>query len=564
MTNLFTQRRLLAACTVTLLLAACKTEEAPPTPDQPPATTTGRTLGWAGREDLSDVPVATTFGLLTANSLPTSIDLSPYLPPIGDQGSYGTCVAWAAGYYAKTAIEGISKGYTASHLSNPQYQISPRDLFTSLPDNQKGDNCSGTSFIAALDMMQQRGVATLSTAPYTSLGSCQKSSASASWETDAAKHKIKTYRTIEATVYSIKQQLASKIPVLLGAILSDNFMTWNSDNILSANTTYKQVGQHAGHALTIIGYDDSKGPNGAFKVVNSWGASWGSKGFIWIDYNFLVNTFAGDAGNGEKFLMVMSESAEKPTDDPTPQPSAGGVDLVAWVNEDYSIYAQTGTAVDRTLNFNIYNDGSKEAQPRTPWTAYYIYYNARNVNDYGVLFQHTYTTQNLDANQTNCNGGNCQLNVSIPAGDDLSNVLFGNSEEGAEISYRIPSNLNGSYYLVLVVDGDNTFGEDDEENNYFYTTDRPIKFRNGYAARQAYTSQRHVEGAFSFRNPLTIKSSETLRRPFNSAINAEHRNAYSTLEISRFIRQQKKSGAFAQKVQAYQRQKTTSSIHAPN
>ncbi|GAB3794844.1 hypothetical protein GCM10028819_09790 [Spirosoma humi] len=560
---MFSPKILLAVCTVTILLASCKTEEeAVPTPEQPPANSTGRALGWASSEDISEVPVATTFGLLAANSLPTSIDLSAYLPPIGNQGSYGTCVAWAAGYYTKTTIEGISKGYSASQLSNPQYQISPRDLFTSLPDNQKGSNCGGTSFMAALDMMQQRGVATLSTAPYTDLGDCRKSSASAGWETDAAKHKIKTYRTIEASVFSIKQQLASKIPVLLGAILSDNFMTWNSDNVLSSNTTYKQVGQHAGHALTIVGYDDTKGPGGAFKVVNSWGASWGSRGFIWIDYNFLVNTFAGDAGNGEKFLMVMSESAEKPTDDPTPQPGTGGVNLVAWVNEDYSMYSQTGAAVDRTLNFNIYNDGSKEANPGTPWTAYYIYYNARNANDYGVLFQHTYTTRNLPANQTNCMNGNCELNVSIPAKDDLSNVLFGNSEEGAEINYRMPATLNGSYYLVLIVDGDNTFDEGDEEDNYFYTTERPIKFRNGYAARQGYVGQDQAKGAFSFKNLLTIKSSDKLRRPFNSAINAEHQNAYSTQEISHFIRQQKKSGAFAQKVQEYQRQKTTSSIHA--
>ncbi|MBD2701715.1 C1 family peptidase [Spirosoma sp. BT702] len=554
--------RILTATAVAALLLGCKkVEDQLPNPGDKPINTTGYSLGlFSQKEDLTDAPYAIKFGAVSADNLPASFDLTQYLPPVGNQGPYGTCAVWATGYYAKTAIEGVAKGYTAAQLSSPSYQISPRDLFTALDPKDKGADCNGTNFEPIMDVLMARGGATLAVSPYTDLGDCSKATASASWDTEAAKHKIKAYRLIDPTVTAVKQQLVNKVPVVIGAELADNFMTWNSDNVLSSNTTYDKVGMHAGHALTIIGYDDKKGPNGAFKVINSWGTTWGSKGFIWIDYNFMLNTFLIPLKDGGKELFVMSETAVKPNDDPQPQPNptTKGVDLVAWVNSDASDYESTGSPSSRAVEFNIYNDGTADATPKTPWTAYYIYYNARNANDYGVLFQHTYSNKNLQSNKYSCANGNCELNISIPAYSSLSDVLFG-TDDGVRATYKTPSNLSGSYYLVLMVDADDTFDEFDEEDNYFYTTDRPIKFKNGYAAREGY-EQAGV--AFSFKNKLTIKSPEKARKQFTTAVNADHQNAYAPQEIFNFIRQQKKSGALAQKVKQYVQSQATQSLQA--
>jgi len=48
------------------------------------------------------------------------------------------------------------------------------------------------------------------------------------------------------------------------------------------------------HTIIICGYDDLKH---AYKVMNSWGTSWGDAGFSWIDYDFFLqkssyNTYA--------------------------------------------------------------------------------------------------------------------------------------------------------------------------------------------------------------------------------------------------------------------------------
>lgn len=550
-----TDRRNVYVLISLLLFAAMSGCKEKGTPDPSPSTT-DYSLGWLGTDNLSTVPGSTNFGFSSSNSLPVSVDLSAYLPPVGFQDPYGTCVAWAVGYYTKTALEALSSGYTTAQLSNPGYQISPRDLFTAVPDNQKGEKCNGSNFTANLDVLQQRGAATLGTVPYSNLGDCSRANLNPAWAAEAAKHRIKSYRTIEPSVTSIKQQLANKVPVILGAKLSDNFKTWKTDNVLSSNTTYTNVGRDAYHALTIVGYDDRKGANGAFKVVNSWGTGWGSKGFIWIDYNFLINNFAQDSGGGKKNLMVMVDNTTKPQGNTTPTPNAPtGIDLVAWVFNDFSIYQQTGNPQGRTVAFNIYNIGRTTASTSTAWKIYYAYYNAYNANDYGILFQQTFTSRNLAYNSSQCdNNGNCNSNIPIPSGSSLSRQLFGN-DNGVTINYSMRPTLNGSYYLALLVDFENTLNDANPSDNYFYTTQYPIVFRNGYAAR---VSSGNSTPEFSFKNPLTF--GDKAARRFQTAVSATTPNAYSPEEIVDFLRQQQRNGGFEQKIKEYTRKYPASAI----
>ena len=75
--------------------------------------------GWFGSDNTSTIPenVSNPFQG-DPSTLPTSVDLSQYFPPIGDQGQYGTCVAWATAYNAKSAIEAIKFGLTPSQFGN--------------------------------------------------------------------------------------------------------------------------------------------------------------------------------------------------------------------------------------------------------------------------------------------------------------------------------------------------------------------------------------------------------------------------------------------------------------
>src|SRR5690606_22514170 len=113
-------------------------------------------LGWGKDENVKTVPVTTNFGFGN-NPLPKSYDLTAYFPPIGDQGQYGTCVSWAAGYNLKTSLSAIQQGWNTNQLADPANQFSPKDLFWAIPNSQKGADCNGTQFEYALDVIQNRG-----------------------------------------------------------------------------------------------------------------------------------------------------------------------------------------------------------------------------------------------------------------------------------------------------------------------------------------------------------------------------------------------------------------------
>lgn len=90
----------------------------------------------------------------------TSIDLSSsqYFPPIGNQGSYNSCVSWATAYYQFT--------YEANKYNNIQTTannaFSPAFMFNML--NYGGNN--GSNNIEAYRVLKNRGCLKMSEAPY--------------------------------------------------------------------------------------------------------------------------------------------------------------------------------------------------------------------------------------------------------------------------------------------------------------------------------------------------------------------------------------------------------------
>ena len=551
--NIFMRLLMLAAL---FQFAACEEDSpSPSNPNPPTANDSLRKTGWQGSDDPSTIPENLNNPFDTDPSkLPASVDLSQYLPPVGDQGQFGTCVAWATAYNCKTALEAIKFNLSQSQLQSPAYQLSPRYLFTALPDNKKGADCNGSDFTPAMELMLNQGVATKAAVPYENLGNCSQSLLDPAWNADAAKHKIKYYRKLDTDVTTIKQALAAKMPVILGAKLDDSFMAWNSETVYQNATTTDQVGIHSYHAMCIVGYDNNRGPRGAFKVVNSWSKQWGAGGFIWVDYNFMVNGFSFNSN----FFVAVNDD-QKPDDNGNPNPPASGVDIVPWVLEDFQYTPDELGPTGRAMAFNIYNVGARNALASEGSGYAYLYYNAYDANDYGVVFYDYFANQGnykdiFEYNDQANNVSGLIINANIPAGSSLGMELF--SGDTLYRTYAMP-NLNGTYYLVVFGDVTDEYQENDESNNLFYTTSQePITFIEGVGGRRDVQNR--------FLNPL--RSSQLLSREagrFRSAVNATHRNAYTPEEIISFLKKELKKGRLSAKI-AVAKQKASKKISGLN
>ncbi len=530
-------------CLSLLTLAACKKDKNNSTNNNG-----GHATGYnAANDNVSNTPKAINtrnFAGSNTSSLPSSYFLYNYLPPVGDQGQYGTCIGWSTAYYTKTALEAAARNLTSSQLSQAAYQMSAKDLFTAIADNQKGANCDGTNYDVALTLIQTRGVATLGSVPYSNLGNCAQSSSSNN--TDAPGHKISTYRAIQHTnvsdyITDIKQSLVSNTPVMVGCGVGNGFQSWSGSGVMSAGFDPCGGGQPCGgHAQTIVGYDDSKGSGGAFRLINSWNTTWGDNGYYWVDYNFLFNTLAMKDGSGNYPIYVASNSTDTTTP-PGPSPNqSSGVDLATWVEDDYATSYTTPT---RQAIYNIYNIGTGTAQASADWGLYYVYYNAYDANDYGVIFYDEFNTS-IQQNTYQCNtsGNQCVINLDLPANTDLATLGFGTAT--LYQNYTMPS-ITGYYYLILVADAGQKLGDVDYSNNLFYVNDYPAYFSGGFGKNGSGSEQLPA-----FKNTLHRDYSTLKKNRYNSAVNEEHRNAYTPREILTFIKAKKASGELDSKARA--------------
>jgi len=528
---------------VLLLMTACS-KDGPENPnEEPDPGETEYAFGWTGTDDPESIPSNIFLGFGNAD-LPPSHSMVNRLPPIGDQGQYGTCVTWAAGYNLKTTLNAMDNNWTTSDLASSNRQASPKDLFLAIPANLRGANCNGTNFEPAFQQMIDRGVATLATAPYNGLGNCTQAPDAAATQ-EATGNRLSNFRKINMDVQEIKTYLSQNRPVVFGARLSDNFMTWRSDQVITSHSTFDHVGMHAYHAMMIVGYDDSKGPNGAFRVVNSWGTNWGDTGFIWIDYRFMVNPEFGVMG----FVATNGQSEDFDPVDPPVEPT-GAYDLVPW-NVSDNPNENSSSQRSRRMRYNVYNIGGQPVNANQRWNICYIYYNAFNAQDFGIILYDEYTDQygTLGQNGELTSGGygesgNWWNHINLPPQTGVAEVIF--NSENIAWTYTMP-NITGFYYLVCIADAFDAVSETDEANNYFFLTDAsgwPLYIQNG--AIQAGIFGKSQLQASTKAQP---DSGTDMVRPEQFE---KQKNAYTTEEISDMITSMKKNGVLKRKIQRFQ------------
>lgn len=262
-------------------------------------------LKFTDPEKLQGIPLAST--PFSGAELPEFVDLSSNMPPAGNQGNQSSCVAWAVAYATKSYQEKVEENfnYTTGGSLNHNAVFSPAYIY-----NQINNGVDGGSYISdALNVLSQKGAVKWSDMPYSQ--SDYRTKPDAGHDLKAKRYRIDFWRRVNINdTKEIKAQLNAGYPVVIGATVDRGFQdggwasggrdfVWNSVN-------GEQLG---GHAMTVVGYSNSKG---AFKVLNSWSDKWGNAGYCWISYPFFSQVV--------KEGYVMKDALNAPENSPRPNP----------------------------------------------------------------------------------------------------------------------------------------------------------------------------------------------------------------------------------------------------
>jgi len=472
----------IALCVPTFFMASCSEEEAQQIIDTIVsifASMLGydpETENWEDTDEELDGDDVTT----------TKKSWEQYCPPVGNQGQYGTCVAWATSYGLKTTLNMIDGTWNTSNKNSASYQCSPVDLWHTMRSNYSSEvsnQCGGSSFDPAFKAMQTKGVATMYDVPFNN----QKMTCDGVSGKGKTSNKISTYRTVAysadmssdgqahgMTVENIKAHL-EKGPLVIGARLGERFMSWNSSAVIESDTKDYQ-GQHAYHAMMLVGFDDSKK---AFRIQNSWGKNdWGDNGMIWVGYNFFVKQFCFGVWSASNSSTAASAAPRKST----------GNDISVKVISD----VEQNMDGERIVKYTITNNGTNAIDTKD-YSIIYLLFQSRDLSKKHILF-------------------NNEKNVILEAGQSVT----------VEKKYNIPGDAKaGNYYTALIANPYDEVDDDNQTNNFSYVAGKDL-------------ASFYVTGGrlFNNSNGTSIVS---------SIIDKDHTNAYRNSEVQYSLIRMKKA-----------------------
>ncbi len=228
---------------------------------------------------------------------PTTVDLRAWCSPIEDQGELGSCTANAG----VGLFEYFEKKASSSHIDASRLFLykTTRNLL-----GWTGD--TGAYLRTTAASMLLFGVPPEKYYPY--IISKFDDEPNAFLYSFADNYKALEYYRYDPPgtpkdklLSSIKKNLGAGLPSMFGfTVYSSINQAANSGEIPFPANGDKVMG---GHAICAVGYDDGKAivnssnkksTKGAFLIRNSWGTSWGSKGYGWLPYDYVLAGLASD------------------------------------------------------------------------------------------------------------------------------------------------------------------------------------------------------------------------------------------------------------------------------
>ena len=209
------------------------------------------------------------------------MDLTPQCPPVYDQGQLGSCTANAIG--AAFEFELVKQGLPDFAPSRLFIYYNERAMEGSVGTD------SGAQIRDGIKSVAKQGVCAEPMWPY--VIAKFKTKPPKPCYVEALKHKASLYQRLVPTLNQLKGCLASGYPFVFGFTVYDSFESPAVAKSGHAPMPAPAEAVIGGHAVMAVGFDDG---NQWFIVRNSWGTSWGLKGYFTLPYAYVTDPNLAD------------------------------------------------------------------------------------------------------------------------------------------------------------------------------------------------------------------------------------------------------------------------------
>ena len=222
-----------------------------------------------------------------AKKLPAKVDLRPHCPRVHEQGRPNTCTAHALAGAVQFEQRRLKlKDFPPSRLFIFYNTVAYMHARHAL--KKKGVNLR-----AALKAVARHGVCPEKDWPFSLTQAAMNRKPNRRAYEIAEHHKITRYERIvmgrrsrAEFLHLMKCRLAEGFPFLFAFLVHESFETVHVAKTGVMPMPKPGEGLRGWHAVMAVGYDDR---NQRMLIRNSWGWSWGIKGYFWMPYDFITN-----------------------------------------------------------------------------------------------------------------------------------------------------------------------------------------------------------------------------------------------------------------------------------
>lgn len=205
-------------------------------------------------------------------TFPSNVDLRSKVKTIYDQGNLGSCTANALCSAVQCTLPDLPGSRLFVYYNERKYiRMTGKDSGAYLSDGIKS--------------LQSYGVCQEKTWPYV-LNRFAVSPPIVAY-TEAKAHVATKVYSVPGNMNAMKAVLNAGYPFVVGFIVYNSFISSTVARTGMVPMPRKGEKVLGGHAVLCVGYDDTRQ---VWILLNSWGSSWGDKGYFYMPYSYLTNS----------------------------------------------------------------------------------------------------------------------------------------------------------------------------------------------------------------------------------------------------------------------------------